>query len=149
MGEIASEEQNQRSQTLDHASCCTGPWPTSCARNWWPDLKQLLAQLDQKSNDYTRAEAIRSGGKIAIADAFRRYPLYVNKFFMKRAKPFMGTVFKKALGILHYWGRVEYAPGRGAINLHSIGIASDKGYLRDFYCASTHEEKAAVLDKYA
>jgi hypothetical protein len=44
----------------------------------------------------------------------RRYSLYVNDFFMKRAKSFMGTVVKKALGIKHYWGRVEFAPGRGA-----------------------------------
>ena len=61
----------------------------------------------------------------------------------------MGTVIKKALGIEHYWGRVEFAPGRGAIHLHIIGIARDKAYLRDFYRASTNEEKADVLEKYA
>ena len=38
----------------------------------------------------------------------------------------MGTVVKKALGIEHYWGWVEFAPGRGAIHLHIIGIARDK-----------------------
>ncbi len=48
-----------------------------------------------------------------MADAARRYPQFVNEFFMKRAKSFMGTVVKKALGIEHYWGRVEFAPGRG------------------------------------
>jgi hypothetical protein len=31
--------------------------------------------------------------------------------FMKRAKSFMATVVKKALGIDHYWGRVGFAPG--------------------------------------
>ncbi len=84
-----------------------------------------------------------------MANAARRYPLYVNEFFMKRAKPFMATVVKEALGIDHYWGRVEFAPGRGAIHLHIIGIAQDKAYLRAFYQASTPEEKAEVLDKYA
>ena len=121
----------------------------SCAENWWPDLKRLLAQLDEKAKNYTRAASIQSGCRIAMANAARRYPLYVNEFFMKRAKSFMGTVVKKALGIEHYWGRVEFAPGRGAIHLHIIGIASDKAYLRDFYRASTNEEKADVLEKYA
>jgi hypothetical protein len=68
---------------------------------------------------------------------------------MKRAKSFMATVVKKALGIDHYWGRVELAPGRGAIHLHIIGIAKGKAYLRAFYQARTFEEKAEVLDKYA
>jgi hypothetical protein len=39
---------------------------------------------------------------------------------MKRANSFMATVVKKALGIDHDWGRVEFAPGRGAIHLHMI-----------------------------
>ncbi len=61
----------------------------------------------------------------------------------------MVTFVKKALGIGHYWGRVEFAPGKGAIHLHMICIARDKAYLRAFYQASTSEEKAEVLDKYA
>ncbi len=61
----------------------------------------------------------------------------------------MVTVVKKALGIDHNWGRVEFAPGRGAIHLHMICIARDKVYLRAFYQARTSEEKAEVLDKYA
>jgi hypothetical protein len=84
-----------------------------------------------------------------MAHAARRYPLYLNEFFMKRAKSFMGTVVKKALGIEHYWGRVEFAPGRGDIHLHIIGIARDKVYLQEFYQASTYKKKADVLDKYA
>ncbi len=72
----------------------------------------------------------------------------MNRFFVKREKSFMCTVVKKALGLEHYWGRVEFAPGRGAIHLHSIDIARDNAYLQDFYSASTNEEKATVLDKY-
>ncbi len=49
----------------------------------------------------------------------------------------------------HYWGRVEFAPGRGANHLHMICIARDKAYLRAFYQARTFKEKAEVLDKYA
>jgi hypothetical protein len=90
----------------------------SCAENWWLDLKHLLGQLDEHAKNYPRSEAIRNGCKTSMANAAWRYPLYVNEFFMKRAKSFMATVVKKALGIDHYWGRAEFAPGRGAIHLH-------------------------------
>jgi hypothetical protein len=68
---------------------------------------------------------------------------------MKRAKSFMATVVKMALGIEHYWGRVEFAPGRGAIHIHIVAIAQAMVYLQDFYHAKTAEDKAAVVDKYA
>ncbi len=84
-----------------------------------------------------------------MANASRGYPLYVNEFSVKRAKSFVGTVVKKALGIQHYYGRVEFALGRGAIHLHIIGIASDNVYLWGFHSASTNKKKAAVLDNYA
>ncbi len=112
-------------------------------------MKRLLAQLDENAKNYPRAEAIKNGCKISMANAARRYPLYVHEFFMKQAKSFMATVVKEALGIDHYWGRVEFAPGRGAIHLHIIGIARDKAYLRAFYQASTSEEKTEVLNKFA
>ena len=85
----------------------------------------------------------------AMQKAARRYPLFVNDFFMKRAKSFIKNVMNKALGIEHYWGRVEFAPGRGQIHLHMLGIAKNKAYLKDFYKAKSMEDKAAVVDKYA
>ena len=61
----------------------------------------------------------------------------------------MGTVLKDVLGIEHYWGRVEFAPGRGQIHLHMLGIAKDMAYLKDFYKAQTMEDKGVVVDTYA
>jgi hypothetical protein len=61
----------------------------------------------------------------------------------------MATVVKIALGIEHYWGYVEFAPGRGAIHIHIVAIAKDIAYLQDFYHAKTAENKAAVVDKHA
>ena len=61
----------------------------------------------------------------------------------------MKTVVKEALGIEHYWGRIEFAPGRGQIHLHMLGIAKDRAYLDAFYQAKTNEDKAAVIDDYA
>jgi hypothetical protein len=86
---------------------------------------------------------------IAMSNASWRHPLFVNEYFMRRAKSFMATVIKTALGIEHYWGRVEFAPGRGAIHLHIVAIANDMAYLQDFFHAKTTEDKAAVVNKYA
>ena len=60
----------------------------------------------------------------------------------------MKNVFRKSLSIKHYWGRVEFAPGRGQIHLHMLGIVKNKAYLKDFYKAQSLEDKAAVVDKY-
>ncbi len=68
---------------------------------------------------------------------------------MRRAKSFMATVIKTALGIEYYWGPVEFAPGRGAIHIHIVVIAKDMAYLQDFYHVKTAEDNAAVVDKYA
>ncbi len=86
---------------------------------------------------------------IAMSSASRRHPLFVNEYFMRRAKSFMATVIKMALGIEHYWGRVEFVSGRGAIHLHIVAIANDMAYLQDFYHVKTTEDKAAVVNKYA
>jgi len=84
-----------------------------------------------------------------MSNSARKYPLFVNEFFMKRADSFIKTVLKEALQIDHYWGRVKFAPGRGAIHLHIVAIAKDKAYLHDFYRATTLQEKAKVLNDYA
>ena len=68
---------------------------------------------------------------------------------MKRVNCFMNTVVKEAMGIEHYWGQVEFAPGRGQIHLHIIALAKNRAYLDDFYRAKTFEEKTIVLEKYA
>jgi hypothetical protein len=60
-------------------------------------------------------------------------PLFVNDFFMKCVNSFMKTVFKNALQIEHYWGHVEFAPGRGVIYLHVVAIAKGRAYLQDFF----------------
>ncbi len=74
----------------------------SCAENWWIDLKHLLAQLEDTAQNYSRAEAMRDGSMLAMSNASRRHPLFVNEYFMRRAKSFMSTVIKMALGIEHY-----------------------------------------------
>ena len=136
-----------------HVSRGRGP-PTffitfSCAENWWPDLRRNLAQLERHAGNELAAQLLESNDFRAMQKASKKYPLFVNDFFMKRSRSFMGTVLKDALGIEHYWGRVEFAPGRGQIHLHMLGIAKDMAYLKDFYKAHTMEDKGVVVDKYA
>ena len=61
----------------------------------------------------------------------------------------MGNFLNDALGIDHYWGRVEFAPGRGQIHLYMLGIAKDMAYLNYFNKAQTMEDKGVVANKYA
>ncbi len=84
-----------------------------------------------------------------MANAERKYPLFINDFFMKHVNSFIKTFIKKALQIEHYLGPVEFAPGRGAIHLHVVAKAKNRAYLQDFFEASTLKEKTKVLNNYA
>jgi hypothetical protein len=80
-----------------------------------------------------KAKSIKNGGRKEMSNAARKYPLFLNDFYVKRVNSFMKTVLKNALHIEHYWGRVEFAPGRGAIHLPVAAIAKDRAYLQDFF----------------
>lgn len=121
----------------------------SCAENWWPDLMRLLAQMERSSGDEDQARLIEINDATAIRKSAKRYPLLVNQFFMKRADEFVNTFGKEALGIKYYWARIEFAPGRGQIHLHLLGIGENRTYLLDYYKAKTVEEKTAVINNYA
>ena len=121
----------------------------SCAENWWPDLRRLMADLERQAGNQDHAKKLLDNDFAAMCSSAKRYNLFVNDFFMKRAKVFLDTVVKNALGIKHYWARVEFAPGRGQIHLHLLGIGRNKSYLYDFYRAGTEEEKAKIMEKYA
>ena len=108
-----------------------------------------MAQMERHAGNDHMAQLLDNNDFSAMQKAAKRYPLFVNDFFMKRARSFMKNVLSKELGIEHYWGRVEFAPGRGQIHLHMLGIAKNKAYLKDFYKAQSLEDKAAVVDKYA
>ena len=78
------------------------------------------------------ARELRNDDFKTMQRTVKKYPLFVNSFFIKRANSFIQTVVKEAMGIEHYWGRVEFAPGQGQIHLHIIVLAKDRAYLDDF-----------------
>ena len=138
-----------------HVSRRHGP-PThfitlSCAENWWPDLRRIMYSLEKSAGNVQHAQRLLDKNDFAaMCQSVKKYPLYVNEFFMKRGKEFMDNYAREVLGIEYYWGRVEFAPGRGQIHLHILGIAKDKAYLHDFYRARKDESKQVeVLNDYA
>ena len=136
-----------------HVSRGHGP-PThfitlSCAENWWPDLRDLYATLAKNAGLTEESELILSGNFRAMSRAARKYSLYVNEYFMKRAKNFLDEFARETIELEYYWGRIEFAPGRGAIHLHLLGIARNKAYLNDFYKAKSEKDKVQVLQEYA
>ena len=157
---IKGSDNYWRGKTLEleawinhHVASGRGP-PTffmtfSCAENWWPDLRRLMIQLEGEAHNDDEVALLKNNDFGAMKRSVKRYTMYVNKFFMMRANKFMETVVKEALRIEHYWGRVEFAPGRGQIHLHILGIAKDRAYLDKFYRAKTMDEKALVMDEYA
>eukprot|EP00984_Skeletonema_dohrnii_P038118 scaffold40980_cov344-Skeletonema_dohrnii-CCMP3373.AAC.1 len=84
----------------------------SCAENWWPDLRRLMIELEREAGNLTQVELLSKNDFSAMCKSVKRFTVYVNEFFMKRSKVFLDTVVKNALGIEHYWARVEFAPGR-------------------------------------
>jgi hypothetical protein len=108
-----------------------------------------MIELERRAGNLRQVELLEEGDFVAMTKSVKRYTVFVNDFFMKRSRVFLDTVVKNALGIEHYWARVEFAPGRGQIHLHLLGIGKDKSYLYDFYRAKTEEEKAKVMETYA
>ena len=85
----------------------------------------------------------------AISMSVRKYPLLVSEFFMIRGTLFIQIILKKMIDLEHYWGRVEFAPGRGQIHLHILAIMKEKAYLHCFYAAKMDKDKISVLKSYA
>ena len=91
-----------------------------------------MAQLEWHANNHELADALDSNVFSAMKKVSKKYPLYVNNFFMMCAQSFMKEIMKGALGIDHYWGRIEFAPGRSQIHLYMLGIARYCAYLNDY-----------------
>ena len=94
----------------------------SCAENWWPDLRRLMIELEKEAGRFDHADKLEANDFAAMCKSVKRFTVYVNEFFMKRARVFLDTVANEVMGIEHYWARVEFAPGRGQIHLHPLGI---------------------------
>ena len=108
-----------------------------------------LETLADEKERVTKIKQETKEGFTEMCKSVKRWTAYVNEFFMMRAKSFLDDVVKKALGIEHYWARVEFAPGCGQIHLHLLAIAKNKAYLTNNYKAKTKDEKVKAVAEYA
>ena len=92
---------------------------------------------------------LREHKRTALQKSSRDYTVFVNEYFMMRAKIFLDTYLWDVLDLEYYWGHVEFVSGRGQIHMHILGIAKNKAYLHEFYHAESEDEKVRVLESYA
>ena len=112
----------------------------SCAEYFWPDAIRLLEEriwIAEGRKIVNGNRCFRDGRKIDLSNnrvdrnrAVNDYALVIQQYFIKRAENFLNTVGKELLGIKYYWGRMEFAKGRGQIHIHLLGIL-DKTMTRD------------------
>ncbi|MCP4748037.1 MAG: hypothetical protein GY874_18155 [Desulfobacteraceae bacterium] len=101
-----AKTQELESWIQHHISRERGP-PTffntfSCAENWCSDLRGNLAQFEHHAANEMAAQFLDNDDFKAMQKASKKYPLWLNDFFMKRAWSFMSTILNDALGIEHY-----------------------------------------------
>ena len=112
----------------------------SCAEYFWPDAIRLLEEriwIAEGRKIVNGNRCFRDGRKIDLSHnrvdrnrAVNDYALVIQQYFIKRAENFLNTVGKELLGKKYYWGRMEFAKGRGQIHIHLLGIL-DKTMTRD------------------
>ncbi len=54
------------------------------------------------------------------------YSIVIQEFFQKRVQTWLETVGKKVFDIKHHWTRFEFAPARGQIHAHLLGICGNQ-----------------------
>ena len=55
-----------------------------------------------------------------VCKVSKKYTSLVNEFIIECSKNFIDNVLKVAFQIDHYWGRIEFTPGRGQVHLHLL-----------------------------
>jgi len=95
----------------------------SCAENYWPDVMELIKErLEIAGKDSSMCYT----GSPEINQLLNDYTIVVQEYFQKRVETWLKTVGKDVFGIEHYWVRYEFAPGRGQIHAHLLGIPKDR-----------------------
>ena len=121
----------------------------SCAENWWIDLLRLLCKR-VSYYDKELSKQIANGVYSARCKAARDHPLLVLEFFQKRVEIWFETVGKNVFKIKHWWGRYEFAPGRGQIHLHILCIADNMHVMKAVYNKrGNRKAQAEILSNYA
>ena len=129
----------------------------SCAENWWKDLQILLKERlkNIKNHEFLIKEMDSPDEKNRMSSRSKVTTLYsvlVQEFFQIRTKYWLETVGKDVFDIAHYWGRFEFAKGRGQIHLHMLAITKNRHHQYEYWkhIQENEMEKAvSVMANYA
>jgi Helitron helicase-like domain at N-terminus len=138
-----------------HVETGNGP-PTffitlSCGEYYWPDIIRLLRERMNIARDARESECF-PGSKM-LTKIINDYSIVIQEFFQKRVQLWLQEVGRPVFGIQHYWGRFEFAPGRGQIHIHLLAIRKDQTILRlcheDLHHTDGKERRALRLAQWA
>ena len=95
----------------------------SCAENHWKPLTTLLHSFMTAVDGKEVADRILAhtpAGRSARRAAILKHDLIVVRYFQLRTQDFFDIVLRKHFELGDWWGRYEFAKGRGAIHYHSM-----------------------------
>ena len=116
----------------------------SCAEFHWPDIKRLIQQQHELSNETTPLTEEN------YVQYVNDYTLIVQEYFQQRVKNWLDTIGKEIFKIKHYWLCYEFTPTRGQIHAHILTISDFQDIFKQVYDLNYDKEKQAeFLAKWA
>jgi hypothetical protein len=103
----------------------------SCAEYYWPDILRLISERMRIAGDPRIEECYQGSAK--LTEIINDYTVVVQEFFQLRFNLWMEHVGRALFGIAFFWGRYEFAPGRGQIHIHLLAIRKDQTIFRLCY----------------
>jgi Helitron helicase-like domain at N-terminus len=102
----------------------------SCGEHYWEDIIRLLRERMKIAKD-NYEDCYQGSPK--LSQILNDYTIVVQEYFQARVANWIETCGRDIFGITHWWGRFEFAPGRGQIHIHLIGIRKDQSILKLCY----------------
>jgi Helitron helicase-like domain at N-terminus len=117
----------------------------SCAEYYWPDMLRVILERMEIAGD-TRVKDCYQGSP-KLTELLNDYTIVVQEFFQVRFENWMEHFGRPVFGIRHYWGRYEFAPGRGQIHIHLLAIRKDQAIFKLLYDDLRQPDGKALRDR--
>jgi Helitron helicase-like domain at N-terminus len=117
----------------------------SCGEYYWPDILRLVTERMVFAKDDRVNYCCR--GSTRLTEILNDYTVVIQEYFQVRFELWMETVGKPIFGIASYWGKYEFAPGRGMIHIHLLAIRKEQNIFRLCYEDLQHPDGKAKRDE--
>jgi hypothetical protein len=111
----------------------------SCAEYKWPDIKRLLIDCFKCAG-----QPIPDLENMRCVCLVNDYMIIVQAYFQQIIQIWLCTVQAKVFGIKHYWLRFEFAPSRGQMHAHVLGIHEDPDVLQEAHRLRANKTLQAI-----